>query len=58
MAYLLSSRQKDLDGAAKKHGRSCPSFTHIKRACLPLHIFDGVLMRLIAGDDNEFTPLP
>lgn len=32
-----------------------PSFTHIKRASLPHHMFDGVLIRLIAGEALGLT---
>lgn len=32
-----------------------PSFTHIKRACLPHHMDDGVLKRLLAGEAHGLT---
>ena len=39
----------------KEMAEVSPSFTHIERACLPHHMYDGVLIRLIAGEALGLT---
>ena len=39
----------------KEMAEITPSFTHIKRACLPHYMHDGVLKRLIAGEAHGLT---
>lgn len=39
----------------KEMAEVSPSFTHIKRACLPHHMYDGVLIRFIAGEALGLT---
>ena len=67
---IVHSERETIEVKAGKHkldGMQCwmalpkdmaeiaPSFTHIKRACLPHHMFDGVLTRLIAGEAHGLT---
>lgn len=57
----VKSGQHKLDGMQcwmalpKNMAEVAPSFTHIKRASLPHHMFDGVLIRLIAGEALGLT---
>lgn len=57
----VKAGEHKLDGmqcwmALPKHmAEISPSFTHIKRACLPHYMNDGVLIRLIAGEALGLT---